>query len=704
MREATDLGISAGVRRELSSRRIDLSKLKFPVKKGSITLRGELCFIGMEKNDDETAIELKFIETSLKNITGVKSISFELTNWKKSSAGKWESASASSTTKPGKTVISGDGLHCPECDYVIRFCPCCGKPLSEISAHGRHRRSIPPIKPIIRKKRPIPPIKPKPVAPSKETLKKDLNPTPLPPVETESKDAVTTEIKDFSKLPVSDNNEIQPKAPAPLPELNLGTDEKKESPEDSIIPQTFGSETITQEANEIKEEPKTDDQIIEQTFDSPSTEKIAEPLDLNLQPEAPIAPAAPVDFGGIPAMDETPMPTAMPAQPEIPEAPAAPVDFGGIPAMDETPIPPAMPAQPETPIAPAAPVDFGGIPAMDETPMSPAMPAQPEAPIAPAAPVDFGGIPAMDETPMPPAMPAQPEAPVAPAAPVDFGEIPAMDETPMPPAMPAQPEAPVAPAAPVDFGGIPAMDETPMPPAMPAQPEAPVAPAAPVDFGGIPAMDETPMPPAMPAQPEAPIAPAAPVDFGGIPAMDETPMPPAMPTQPEAPTAPAAPATPPALEGFPADDDTPLPPMKPAQPTAAGDDFDLNNFTLGSSPQTPAAPQQKSNNNDPFASLFSDNEADLGSLLTGQPTSSGNDPFNNLNLDLDSLEVISTDQDAPPPPPSPAPPSGAPTPSDPLNLDSVFDLDQPVPDNGSKKDSKNDPFALDDFDISKFKL
>jgi homeobox protein ESX1 len=596
----------------------------------------------MEKNDDETAIELKFIETSLKNITGVKSISFELTNWKKSSAGKWESASASSTTKPGKTVISGDGLHCPECDYVIRFCPCCGKPLSEISAHGKHRRSVPPIKPIIRKKRPIPPIKPKPVAPSKEILKKDPNPAPLPPVETESKDTVTTEIKDFSKLPFSDNNDIQPKAPAPLPELNLGTDEKKESPEDSIIPQTFGSETTTQEANEIKEEPKADDQIIEQTFDSPSTEKIAEPIDLNLQPEAPIAPAAPVDFGGIPAMDETPM--------------------------------------------------------------QPAMPAQPEAPTAPAAPVDFGGIPAMDETPMQPAMPAQPEAPTAPAAPVDFGGIPAMDETPMQPAMPTQPEAPIAPAAPVDFGGIPAMGETPMPPAMPAQPEAPVAPAAPVDFGGIPAMDETPMPPAMPTQPEAPVAPAAPVDFGGIPAMDETPMPPAMPTQPEAPVAPAAPATPPALEGFPADDDTPLPPMKPAQPTAAGDDFDLNNFTLGSSPQTPAAPQQKPSNNDPFASLFSDNEADLGSLLTGQPTSSGNDPFNNLNLDLDSLEVISTDQDAPPPPPSPAPPSGAPTPSDPLNLDSVFDLDQPVPDNGSKKDSKNDPFALDDFDISKFKL
>jgi hypothetical protein len=74
LREATDLGISAGVRRELAGRRIDLSKIKFPVKAGVVTLQGELCFVGIDKTTDETAIELKFIESSLKMLAGVKEL------------------------------------------------------------------------------------------------------------------------------------------------------------------------------------------------------------------------------------------------------------------------------------------------------------------------------------------------------------------------------------------------------------------------------------------------------------------------------------------------------------------------------------------------------------------------------------------------------------------------------------------------------
>jgi hypothetical protein len=76
LREATDLSISAGIRRDLSGRRVDLSKLKFPVKSGHVTLQGELVFVGMDKNPEETAIELKFIETSLKGFAGVKQVSF----------------------------------------------------------------------------------------------------------------------------------------------------------------------------------------------------------------------------------------------------------------------------------------------------------------------------------------------------------------------------------------------------------------------------------------------------------------------------------------------------------------------------------------------------------------------------------------------------------------------------------------------------
>ena len=89
MREANDLKISSAIRRELSSRRVDLSKLKFPVKAGEVSLQGELSFVGLEKTNDEIAIELKFIESSIKNVEGVSNIVFELTNWKKNDSGIW---------------------------------------------------------------------------------------------------------------------------------------------------------------------------------------------------------------------------------------------------------------------------------------------------------------------------------------------------------------------------------------------------------------------------------------------------------------------------------------------------------------------------------------------------------------------------------------------------------------------------------------
>lgn len=163
MKEANDLKISAAIRRELSSRRIDLSKIKFPVKAGEVSIEGELIFVGLDKSNEETAIELKFIESSLKNILGVSKVNFELTNWKKNDSGIWEpvGGSSNSTLKH----IEGEGLVCPECDFVIRFCPCCGKPLVPGAKPGMHKGGIakpatrkpnlPPIKPIVKKPRPI---------------------------------------------------------------------------------------------------------------------------------------------------------------------------------------------------------------------------------------------------------------------------------------------------------------------------------------------------------------------------------------------------------------------------------------------------------------------------------------------------------------------------------------------------------------------
>ena len=183
MREATDLGISAGIRRELSGRRIDLNKIKFPVKAGVVTLQGELCFVGIEKTQEETAVELKFIESSLRKIFGVKDITFELTEWTRNENGTWESSAAFSTaSSPATSSLSfdGDGIVCPECDNVIRFCPCCGKPLSGAKTSGKSRRPVMPVRPVLKKKKPVLPIS-APIISSPEAIKR-MPITGAPPV------------------------------------------------------------------------------------------------------------------------------------------------------------------------------------------------------------------------------------------------------------------------------------------------------------------------------------------------------------------------------------------------------------------------------------------------------------------------------------------------------------------------------------------
>ncbi|MCK9457891.1 MAG: hypothetical protein M0R31_11430 [Candidatus Riflebacteria bacterium] len=182
MREASDLGIGAGIRRELAGRRVDLSKIKFPVMAGVVTLEGELSFVGLSKTIDETAIELKFIESSIRSIAGVKEINFALSNWAKSEAGVWECESA----KSGSPIrVEGEGIVCSECDYVIRFCPCCGKPIGEAkhgsaSSASKQRRPVPPIKPIIRKKRPLtaPPLMPIDGSDTQNTVIRNIPPAP----------------------------------------------------------------------------------------------------------------------------------------------------------------------------------------------------------------------------------------------------------------------------------------------------------------------------------------------------------------------------------------------------------------------------------------------------------------------------------------------------------------------------------------------
>lgn len=638
MREATDLAIGAGIRRELSGRRIDLSKLKFPVKAGVVSLQGELCFVGLEKTADETAVELKFIESSLKNIPGVKEIVFELTNWSKNDSGIWESASAAQTSGGGGApVIDGEGIVCPDCDYVIRFCPCCGKPLAGAGKSGatRPRRPALPVKPVLKKKRPASPLLSpvvRPVAPgtpvvvAPEALKN--LPGNIGPV----KPAIST-----AQPPAKAGETVVP--PRPLP-----TAETPKSPAVSPV--------------------------------KPAT-----------------MPAAPA----VPPAAKTPSPAAGTVKPAIPTV--KPVPATG-PAIKSN-VPQASPAPQENQGAPGIPA---AAPAFARPAGQPVRPTQP--------------TPAAHKAEQPPVV-ARPEKPAAEDLPPeddidtpDFSKF-ALSGDESPESKTSNPELDnLFGSLKTEISGL--ETDAPVKPVAPTAPAQPSRPASPTRPATGPAAASTPRPPVpdfnfdalisgsdtdlgLPGGETADETPA--FDLGSLgqldpqaPAGDEdTPLPPMRPAggKPSAETRPTAKPPVPAPADVFEDDDTPLPPMRP---------------------QTPPAKDAKGGK-DLFASLFSDGDLNLG-LPTDQGSGQNKNPFGNLDLELDVLEVFPNNDDAPTPAPSPAPGKKPPAPAkpapaddNPFNLDNIIDLDSPVEEKSpSKKKGTKDPLDLDDFDISKFKL
>ncbi|HNX74973.1 MAG TPA: hypothetical protein PLM07_10420 [Candidatus Rifleibacterium sp.] len=625
MREATDLAISAGIRRELSGRRIDLSKLKFPVKAGVVSLQGELCFVGLEKTTDETAVELKFIESSLKKLPGVSAVIFELTNWARNDNGIWESASGGSASGGSASpAFDGEGIVCPDCDYVIRFCPCCGKPLAGAgkSTAARPRKTSLPVRPLIKKKRPASPL----LSP---VVKPAMPGTPV----IQAPDAI-------KGMPVS-GPAVRP-APFPAAKPTEGASPEAGVPVVPTIPQTA-------------------------------------PKPVTAVPERPVSPATPGIFGR-PTPVPAPTPAARPAAPAAPAMPAVPAAPTIMPAR------PAAPAvKPLTPVA--QPASKPAI--LAPTPVRPApMPVKP-------APVEE--LPAEDEIDTPDfsafSLPTEGDGDSKKdAADIDqlFGslkaDIPENEELPEEPTVATPPPAaPAAPAAPHTAAPAPA-------PARPFKPAPPAANVPDFNFDSLISDSEDGTLADSGGSTGAPAFDLGSLgDLGAPPAVSEdedTPLPPmrqATPIRPAAkppvkPAAPPTPPKPPAPSPF-EDDDTPLPPMRPATPPAAKDSKDL------------------------FASLFSDSDLNLG--LPADNTGQGKNPFGNLDLELDVLEVFPGDE-----PPAPAAPAGkkppapakpAPADDNPFNLDNVIDLDSPVEEKSpAKKKGSKDPF--DDFDISKFKL
>jgi len=627
LREATDLGVSAGVRRELSGRRIDLTKLKFPVKNGVVTIEGELSFVGMEKSSDETAIELKFLESGLKAIFGVKEIIFAFTNWAKNDHGGWESsdAKASAASAP---VASGDGLVCPDCDCVIRFCPCCGKPLAGAGkgAPSRIKKPAPPIKPMIKKKKPIGPV--------------SLTPSPA--------------VSPFSK-------------PAIQPVSAPATHDSHEQTDNLLKPQ-FPS---TAKPQPVYSEPLKP---------ASNPEPIAEPE------KKPVIPAETPLKHGAPAIATPGISPATPAKPAV-----------ATPVRHVAPVGPVSPARPVQPtVAPVATAPVPKAPTETFDPfakdLSEKINADSSLPSETDSSTELSDFDAgtFDLKQVEPAAKTEPSAP--PSVPdLDSFDISSFT-IPVPPRA-APVEEPHAPADDL-FAGFtqsPGIDKE----------ENPVLHTEPADINERcnfpttqPEPEATHLPPVKPmltpAKPIAPPRPGQPKPAGKPPLPQLKPQP--------------------APGSFSLDEETPLPPIKPAPAAPVADPFNLDDDT----PLPPMKPAStgKPASKDPFAALFADSGADLGS---GAGKEKGKDPFASLDLDLDVLEIFpSNDAPAPTPAPKPGKPGkpGAPAapakPVDdnPFNLDNVIDLDSPIEDSKEQKGQKGKkaPFDLDDFDISKFKL
>lgn len=636
MREVTDFEISAGIRRELSGRRIDLGKLKFAVLNGVVTFTGDLAFIGLDKTPDETAIEIKFIESTLRSQRGVKELKFEFENWTKNVFGKWESKVTPAMPGAG----GGEGFHCPDCHTVFKFCPCCGKPLVAGLPHtGQQRRPVTTgpslLKPLPRK---IEPLKPTPIKPV-EPLKPSgpfSQPTPAGTGKEAARPVTPTQLRPLGPAhvpsPPGVQAPIKPLTPVPAPDIG------KTSPVMPVLA------TPKPDAGRLSPLKPAQHPFV------PEKLTPVKPVPTPVRPETPVhpVPTAPIELPK--TVISRPVPSVTHPEPEF----AVPH-----PVSEKSPVPSAEQELPTLKPAPELPAEPPRI-AEAPKPVPPAHPPKPAKPAAPTAPKPNAEDDFFDISMLPPIKPKTPDS---------------RAKQPPPPATASAPKAP--PVKPVE-----PLDETLLPPLKPKAETPPAKPASiPLSETPREEFDDSLLPPLKTKAPETPQTaaqkktaswpqPALSID-------EETPLPPMKPAA--------------SIE----DDETPLPPMKPV---------------TGAPPAKGGKPQKDTG--DPFASLFSEIEAGGGKGT--KPATGAKDGVDDLAaLDLDIMDIFqkpgAKPAAGPGKPGAPAKPEQPPP--DPLNLGGFLDLDAPVEPASKDKSPakpgekpKKDPFALDDFDISKFKI
>ncbi len=739
MPEVTDLQINTGVRRELSGRRVDLSKMKVSVAGGVVTLAGELAFVGLTKTQEETSVESKFLASCLPNTRGIKHLNFQFEKKKKNDSGKWEPRGAGAPSGSASAGPVGEGMHCPSCKTVIKFCPCCGEPLmpgvgeahSRVAVAGRPvLKGLPLRKP--EAARPV--LKP---LPGLKTGESRLKPEGGPP-ETPTERVPTGPVAPLRPVVPPVESRIKP---LPIPaKPSIGT---SSAPATSVPATTQSPVTPVKPVVPLK----------------PPLGEVKPETPRKIEPAVPPAPAKPI----VPVAKPVPQPAKPVIEPTKP--PQLTLSKDDEPTEDFTLSlePPAKPEPPSDQLSAGhAPPQVTQKPEPDDLATDARKPVDLEPPALPPAKQPDPAIPSTPKPETP-----EPAKPAATAAPQARGEplIPLKKPGPVakPPVMP-----PLPPDEPTDFDLSLELKPAAKPESKPLpKPEAKGMPSAPAPAGdGGLSLDDSLddlLPPLKPATPPgvagaktAPVKPAsaskppAKADEGALPDLgldlDAGLLPPLKPATPPKPAVRPADKHVPkvAPEAATGDDDVPLPPMKaktPAAPgaePAAGGDDDLESLLpplkTKSGPATPTAKPGAAGPDvieieNPFSPLFDDTPlppqkpagkpaAPAAAKPGAKPQGGGKDGLDDLsNVDFGLLDLFQLDGKepaakgpaaAPKPAAKPAKPAAGAKPAteDPLGLDNIFDLDAPVPDTKPKGPAKKnpDPQGSGDVDFKKFKL
>jgi hypothetical protein len=88
-REVSDLEINNNIRRIMTKRRIDTNKCTYRTTRGTVTIGGDLNFIGMIKQPEEIVHEIQFLEDMIKNLQGVRDVKIDFDGYEKNDDGDW---------------------------------------------------------------------------------------------------------------------------------------------------------------------------------------------------------------------------------------------------------------------------------------------------------------------------------------------------------------------------------------------------------------------------------------------------------------------------------------------------------------------------------------------------------------------------------------------------------------------------------------